>query len=104
MDSINETGDAIAQLGTRLRTARLARNEPMAVFARRIGVSVPTLRHMESGLTTVQIGYWANALWTLGRLDDVRTLLAPQGDLISRARIAQAPQRRRARRQRSAQE
>jgi len=36
-------------LGTRLREERLRRNETQALFAARVGVSVPTLRKMEAG-------------------------------------------------------
>lgn len=97
MVSVNEVHTQLSALGERLRTTRLERNETMAQFARRIGVSVATLRGMETGESTVQIGYWANALWALGRLDELRTMLAPHGDLISRARLAQQPLRRRAR-------
>ena len=75
-------------MGSRLRSARLARNEPMSVFAERIGVSVPTLREMERGSSTVQIGFWLNAFWALGRLDELSPLIAERESLIERARRA----------------
>lgn len=98
MVSIKSHSDALAHLGTRLRAARLARDEPMAMFARRIGVSVPTLRQMETGAPTVAIGYWVEALTTLGRVQELDAILAPAGGLLERAREARRPQRLRARR------
>ncbi len=91
-----DAGSSLAALGTRLRAARLERNEPMTLFAGRIGVSVPTLRDMERGAATVQVGSWLNALWALGRLDEVDQLLAARESLIERARRARRPARRRA--------
>ncbi len=83
------------ELGRRLRVARIARNESMAVFAARIGVSVPTLRAMERGAPTVQVGAWANALWALDRLEDLATVLAAPESLLDVARARQSPVRRR---------
>ena len=72
----------------------------MASFAQRIGVSVPTLRAMERGTESVQIGYWAKALWALDRLADLDKVLQPSHSLLDIARAkAQAPAaRQRARR------
>jgi hypothetical protein len=72
----------------------------MQLFAQRIGVSVPTLRAMERGAETVQIGYWAKALWALDRLTDIAGVLAPSASLLERARAeaAQSMVRQRSRR------
>jgi len=84
-------------LGTRLRAERLARNEPQARFAARLGVSVPTLRRLEQGDASAQIGHWLTALELLGRLADADALLAPRYSLFDAA--VQAPRmRQRARR------
>jgi transcriptional regulator with XRE-family HTH domain len=97
VDYIDSIESALALLGSRLRNARLARNEPMALFAERIGVSVPTLREMERGSQTVQIGFWLKAFWALGRLDEIAPLLAERESLIERARRARKhPTRQRA--------
>jgi len=84
--SLDEIRDRLASLGQRLRAARLERNDSMAVFAERIGVSVPTLRAMEFGTPTVQIGAWANALWAFDRLDDLAAVFAARQSLLDRAR------------------
>jgi transcriptional regulator with XRE-family HTH domain len=83
---------ALEQLGHRLRRERLARDETMARFAARIGVSVPTLRAAEEGRPTVQVGVWINALWALDRLEELEALLrpAPGGGLIERAMAQRA--------------
>ncbi|MSQ72668.1 MAG: XRE family transcriptional regulator [Betaproteobacteria bacterium] len=96
MVSINESTDALANLGRRLRAARIAGNQTMAVFAARLGVSVPTLRDMERGTPTVQVGTWINALWALHRLEDLAGVLAQRASLLDRARQAERPQRKRA--------
>ncbi len=98
MVSVDECSRSLLTLGGRLRSARLARNEPMSIFAHRIGVSVPTLRAMESGVPTVQIGYWILALWAIGQLDDLDRIFELRGSLIERAREARRPARKRARR------
>lgn len=95
MVSISESAAALAGLGERLRAVRVARNQTMAVFAARIGVSIPTLRAMERGAPTVQVGAWANALWAFDRLEDLATVLAERESLLERARTAgPAPRKR----------
>lgn len=71
-------------IGERLRDARLARNEPQARFAVRIGVSVPTLRKLEQGDPNVAIGAFIDALWALDRLGDLDAVLSPGKSLFER--------------------
>lgn len=68
----------------------------MRLFAERIGVSVPTLRAMERGAPTVQVGAWVAALWALDRLGDLAGVLAKREDLLDRARASAKRPRRRA--------
>jgi len=96
MISIDQATDRLVDLGRRLRAARVGRNQPMAIFAERIGVSVPTLRAMERGAPTVQIGAWAAALWALDRLDDLGVVLAAREGLLDRARAGAKRTRQRA--------
>ncbi len=100
MVCINDASSELVRLGARMRAARIARDEPMQLFAARVGISVPTLRAMERGAETVQIGYWAKALWALDRLTDLTGVLAPSASLLERARTeaAQPMVRQRARR------
>lgn len=86
----------LLELGIRLKTLRLARNDTMAVFAQRLGVSAGTLRAMEHGAGTVQIGAWVNALWVLDRLDDLNGLLTQKASLLDQARAPRTRLRQRA--------
>ncbi len=86
---------ALTELGLRLKAARVQRNETQALFAARIGVAIPTLRDMEQGKATVQIGAWINALWALDRLSELNQVLATQATLFDRLAAIQSPQRQR---------
>ena len=97
-DNIHTT---LARLGARLRAQRLLRNEPQARFAARLGVSVPTLRRLELGDASAQVGHWLAALEVLGRLHEADAWLAPQTSLFAAAEPAPL-QRQRARRRKDA--
>jgi transcriptional regulator with XRE-family HTH domain len=88
--------EILSHLATRLRAERLARDEPQARFAARLGISVPTLRRLEQGDASAQIGHWLAALEVLGRLGDAEALLAPRYSLFDAA--AEPKVRQRARR------
>ena len=96
MVSINVADQELRNLGERLRLARLSRDEPMAMFAQRIGVSVPTLRAMERGLDSVAIKHWLHALWALDRLADLSAVLKPNESVLDLARRADPQRRQRA--------
>ena len=94
--NVKEQRQYLAELGSRLKTLRLARNDTMAVFAQRLGVSAGTLRAMEHGTATVQIGAWVKALWILDRLDDLNGVLAQKASLLDQARAPRTRIRQRA--------
>ena len=98
---IDEVSNILARLGERLRAARIERNDTMEVFAQRLAVSVGTVRAMERGAPTVQVGAWLNALWILNELDSVTGILAPKESLLERFRAREKGQRQRASRRRS---
>ena len=81
----NEARRTLIALGERFRLARLARNESQDVLAQRLRISVPTLRAMERGNSSVQIGYWATALWALGRTEEMDAVCAEKRDLFAEA-------------------
>jgi hypothetical protein len=58
--------EELRKLGLAVRTARLARNEPQASLARRLGISLNTLRAIERGDPRVGSGVLISALWALG--------------------------------------
>lgn len=86
----------LKNLGSRLRNERLKRNETQAMFAARIGVSVPTLRKMEAGDSAVLIGHWTTALDILDHAGDIDAILAEPEDLFAKYEMLKAPVRRRA--------
>ena len=87
----------LTALGARLRAERLRRDETQAIFAARIGVSVPTLRKMEAGESSVMIGAWVTALEIVDRSDDWDGLLREEEDLFEKFdRLNAAPKRLRA--------
>ncbi len=71
MLTIIEAEATLKELGGRLKTLRLRKNESQLLFAQRIGVSIPTLRDIENGVPTVSIGHWMNAVWMLGRIHEL---------------------------------
>src|ERR1700685_811167 len=96
MLDLKERQQHLAQLGIRLKSLRLARNDTMAVFAQRLGVSAGTLRAMEHGTSTVQIGAWVKALWVLDHLDDLNGVLAQKSSLLDQERTPRTRVRQRA--------
>ena len=53
------------QVGAAIRTARIRRRKTAAELARRLGVSLPTLRKLEAGDPGVSLGTFVTALWLL---------------------------------------
>jgi hypothetical protein len=96
MMDVKEQQEYLSELGIRLKTLRLARNDTMTVFAQRLGVSAGTLRAMEHGTATVQIGAWVKALWVLDHLDDLSGVLAQKASLLEQARAPRTRIRQRA--------
>ena len=71
---------ALQQLGTDLAVARLRRKESLKTWAKRLGVSVPTLLRLEAGEPSVSLGVLATALWLIGRDAALGTLASPKDD------------------------
>ena len=76
--------ETLQKLGLRLRAERLRRDDTQAIFAARLGISVPTLRKMESGDPSVLVGYWLAALKVLDRSGDLDAILAAPEDLFAK--------------------
>jgi len=83
MDRLDNVTVQLSHLGERLKNERLRRNESQRIFSTRIGVSIPTLRKMESGDTGIQIGYWMMALEILGRINEIEYILSPPDNLFN---------------------
>lgn len=71
---------ALRTLGENLAIARTRRRESQRAWARRLGVSVPTLIRMERGDPGVGAGIYATALWLMGTVSGLAELAAPAID------------------------
>ncbi len=71
---------SLQRLGENLAVARIRRHETQSEWARRMGVSRPTLIRMEQGDTGVGVGIYATALWLMGRAEALPDLAAPAED------------------------
>ena len=71
---------ALKALGEDLAIARGRRRESQRTWAKRLGVSIPTLIRMERGDPGVGAGIYATALWLIGRSPALAALAAPGSD------------------------
>jgi transcriptional regulator with XRE-family HTH domain len=71
---------ALRALGENLRVARARRRESQRDWAKRLGISVPTLIRMERGDPGVGAGIYATALWLIGTVGGLSELAAPTAD------------------------
>ena len=71
---------ALRALGENLAIARVRRRESQRAWAKRLGVSVPTLIRLERGDPGVGAGIYATALWLMGRVTALPGLAAPGDD------------------------
>jgi hypothetical protein len=71
---------ALRGLGENLAIARVRRRESQRTWAKRLGISVPTLIRMERGDPGVSSGIYATALWLMGRVNALPTIAAPVED------------------------
>jgi len=78
-----EAKNALILLGQRIKEERLKRNEKQSRFAVRLGVSVPTLRKLESGDPTVSLGVFAETVCLFEKLSDLERLFSSKKDLFS---------------------
>src|SRR5262245_1810668 len=71
---------ALARLGENLAVARLRRRESQRAWAKRLGISLPTLIRLERGDAGVGVGIYATALWLIGRVGALPDVAAPSED------------------------
>lgn len=71
---------ALRGLGENLAIARVRRRESQRTWAKRLGISVPTLIRMERGDAGVSMGIYATALWLIGRVAALPAIAAPAED------------------------
>jgi len=71
---------ALKKLGENLAIARVRRRETQRAWAKRLGVSIPTLIRLERGDPGVGLGILATALWMLGRVQALPEVADPAHD------------------------
>jgi len=71
---------ALRAFGENLAIARIRRHESQKAWAKRLGVSIPTLIRMERGDPGVGAGIYVTALWLMGRAGSLADLASPSED------------------------
>lgn len=74
--------EMLPRLGAAIRTARIRRRKTAGDLARRLGVSLPTLRKLEAGDPGVSIGTFLAALWLLDLSSNLMEAIDPAQDEI----------------------
>src|ERR1700688_510688 len=74
--------EMLPRLGAAIRTARIRRRKTAAELARRLGVSLPTLRKLEAGDPGVSLGTLVTALWLLDLSGQACAALDPANDRV----------------------
>ncbi len=91
INTVGATQDAITLMGSHIETARLRRGWRQQDLARRSGVSLNTIRNVESGAPGTGIAAYAAALWALGLLDQLAEVAQPnrdrEGETLAAARL-----------------
>ena len=72
---------AAKRLGSSIRTARLRRRIRLQDLAAHAGITVPTLRRVESGALGTGLGAYVATLWALGLDDDLASVADPAQDV-----------------------
>jgi transcriptional regulator with XRE-family HTH domain len=69
-----------AELGRRIRLARIRRNKNQDELARACGITRRTLYRLEQGDSGVSMGTMLSVLWALGLLDSTQAVADPDAD------------------------
>lgn len=81
---------AARRLGANIRTARQRRQLRQEDLAANAGITVPTLRRVESGSLGTGLGAYVAVLWALGLASDLDSVGDPAHDLEGRTLEASA--------------
>lgn len=72
--------EQITQLGQHIALARKRRGESQAQWAKRLGVSQPTMARIERGDPAVSMAFYVMAMWLINQAEGLADLIAPQND------------------------
>lgn len=95
----DDTRETLRKIGENIRVARIERNETQERFATRLGVSLPTVRKIETGDPGVSVGSWMEAIRLIGRLGEIEKALDKEESLFSQYERQAVSKRKRASRQ-----
>lgn len=70
----------IAQLGQNIAIARKRRGESQAQWAKKLGVSQPTMARIERGDPAVSMAFYVMSMWLINQTEGLAALIAPQHD------------------------
>ena len=76
-----KVAEAARRLGFHIKTARQRRRLRQAELARKAGITVQTLRRVESGSLGTGIGAYLAALWAMGLDSAIGDLASPDQDI-----------------------
>ncbi len=82
--------ESIKNLGSQIKLARKRRQWTIAELAQKVGVTSPTIIAVEKGESTVSIGVFISALWTLGMESELAQISNPtdqEGIKLMNARL-----------------
>ena len=71
--------ELLRTLGNRISLARRARRLTQPDLAAKVGVGLSTMRQIECGAPTVQIGFYIAALWALDMLQELQAAVEELG-------------------------
>lgn len=80
-----EAADRVAQLGKRIRIARIRRSWSVAELASRAGINRNTLTSLELGKVGVTIGTTISVMWALGLDKSLDAVADPDADAHGKA-------------------
>jgi transcriptional regulator with XRE-family HTH domain len=81
--------DALQRLGARISVARRARYLTQSDLAAKSGVSLTTMAAIESGVPTVQMGFYLGVLFALVSLDGLERVVAIADDEATMSRLTE---------------
>lgn len=91
--TVEATADSIAQLGAHIALARTRRGWRQRDLARRAGVHLNTVQHVEAGRPGTGIGAYAAVLWAMGLLEQLGAVARPdqdrEGETLAASRLGE---------------
>lgn len=73
----------IAQLAENIVIARKRRHETQAQWARKLGVSQPTMARIERGDPSVAMASYVMCMWLINQAEGLAELVSPRNDQVS---------------------